>query len=70
MLGKLERILNEVVLVNQLMGLFTDANGTSKAVALHLVGDKYVLTKDIIANHFGSNDTTDYLASMDADPHV
>ena len=70
MLRELKSVHNEVVLVNQLMSLFTDANSASQAIAFHLVRNEHILAKNIIAYHFGSNDTTHYFPSMYADPHI
>ena len=67
---KPEGVDNELVLVDQLVGLAADADLASDAVALHLVCDEDILTEDIITDNLGSDDASDDLASMDPNAHV
>ena len=67
---KLERIGHKVVLVNQFVGLLTDADGAGHAIAFHLVSDEDVLAKDVVPDNLGANDSTHNLSRVDTDPHV
>lgn len=67
---KLKRIGHKVVLVNQFVGLLTDADGTGHAIAFHLVCDEDILAKDVVPDDLGADNSTHNLSCVDTNPHV
>ena len=70
MLSELKCFSHEVVFVNELVSLLTDANGTRHAIRLHLVGNQHILSEDVVSDHLRTDDATYDLACVDADTHV
>ena len=69
-LFEIEGVDNELILVDQLVGLAADADLASDAVALHLVCNEDILTEDVITDNLGSNNASYNFARVDPNAHV
>ena len=61
---------DEVIPMDQLVGLLTDTDRASDTVTLHFICDEHVLPKDVVSDDLGPDNTTHYFARMDTNPHV
>ena len=70
MLLEVKDLSDNFVLIDQLIGLFADAYLSSHPVRLHFVGNKDILTKDVIPHNLSTNDSSDNLSGVDSNSHV
>ena len=69
-LCEIECVWNKFARVYKFIGLLWDAHSASNTVGLHLVGDQHVLAEDIVLDDLGANDSSDNLASVDANTYI
>ena len=70
MLREIQRIDNELVLLQQSLCLSRDANAALLAVGLHLVRDENILTENVVSDHLCANNAAYNFTRVNSNAHV